>query len=121
MVAAAVTLIMKKGMSWDPGVGSPENTAHISPPRNGPRARTPLAKLCAVPFTAPLFDGGANLFTIACDRTTKCQRYYVCHPIDSASFEGVQVCSIFSAPAASSYSLGCSAYAPFLTSCATMM
>ena len=69
MVPAAVALIMKKGISWEPGPGSPEKTAHMRPPRKGPSARTPLARLCAVPFTAPLFDGGANLFTIACAST----------------------------------------------------
>ena len=70
MVPAAVRLMMMKGMSWLPGPGSPEKTAHISPPRKGPSARTPLARLCAVPFTAPLFDGGANLLTMACKCTT---------------------------------------------------
>ena len=66
MVAAAVRLMMKKGMSWEPGAGSPEKTAHMRPPRKGPSARTPLARLCAVPFTAPRLEGGANLFTMAC-------------------------------------------------------
>ena len=79
MVPAAVMLMMKKGISWLPGPCSPENTAHMSPPKKGPRARTPLARLCAVPFTAPLADGGANLFTIACavaptQLSTGCQR-----------------------------------------------
>ena len=66
VVPRAVTLMMKKGISCDPGVGSPETTAHMRPPKKGPRALTPLARVWAVPFTAPRFDGGANLFTIAC-------------------------------------------------------
>ena len=74
MVPAAVRLIMKKGMSWLPGPGNPEKTAHMSPPRKGPSARTPLARLCAVPFTAPLLDGGANLLTMACKCTTNIQQ-----------------------------------------------
>ena len=80
MVPAAVRLMMKKGMSWEPGAGSPENTAHMRPPKKGPSARTPLARLCAVPFTAPRFDGGANLLTMACTaKTVKRQQWNQWH------------------------------------------
>lgn len=58
--------MITKGMSWWPGMGSPEKTAHMTPPKNGPSALTADAIDCAAPFTVPRFDGGANLFTMAC-------------------------------------------------------
>ena len=67
-VHTVIALMRKKGSSCAPARDSdnPEHTPHRRPPRNGPTARTKLARLWETPLTSPLFDGGQNLFCIAC-------------------------------------------------------
>lgn len=67
-VQMVIMLMKTKGNSCAPGRDSdnPEHTPHRRPPKKGPTARTKLARLWDTPLTSPLFDGGQNLFCIAC-------------------------------------------------------
>lgn len=84
-VQTVIALMRTKGNSCAPGrdPDNPEHTPHRRPPRNGPTARTKLARLWDTPLTSPLFDAGQNLFCIACacfrELLTPMTRHTLCH------------------------------------------